>query len=366
MEVYIIMFIIAVFFAILASKQPNKNKKLIYTLLAFLPIIIVSSIRYDVGTDYMYRNVPDYQNMVLGKDIENLEPLFKLIMKICIFFSKDYVILFVVTSIITYTLICITIYKNSKNILLSVLVFILGTYFFQSLNLIRQFIGIAIMFYAYRYILDKKYIKWFICLALATMIHTSCIIFIITLFFDKKVFKIQYLVILSVLMLLFGDTLLKAVLSILGKSTNLNIKKYQAYILFAERGLNLSSFIPELLIYLYFYAVYHDKKDEIGKEGTYFLNLQFFATLCVLMNIFNSLFYRILVMFAIFQILSIPYFWNLCRSSSKKINLRKTVISINTLCCIFIMCILTTKMVYSHIIKGNADVLPYKTIWERD
>ncbi|MCI8308740.1 MAG: EpsG family protein [Clostridia bacterium] len=366
MEVYTMAFIIACVFSVFASTKKNgKYKKLAYTLLAFLPFTIVAAIRYDVGTDYLFRNVPDYNKLVLGNDVSNLEPLFKLIIKTCIFFSKDYVILFVVTSIIMYTFIAITVNKNSKNILLSVIVFMVGSYYFQSLNLVRQFLGISIMFFAYRYMIDKKYIRWFICLFLATMLHTSCLIFIITLFFDKKVFKLIYLIIGIILIVLIGYPLFNKLLEVLGNSDNMNFYKYKAYLLWQDKGINFSSLIPEIVIYFYFYIIYYKKRDILDKEGIYFINLQFFSVLLVLMTLYSSLFYRILLMFAVFQILSIPYFWSLCHHE-KNINIKKTVITINTFICICVLGVMSLKMVYSSIIKGNGEVLPYKTIWERD
>lgn len=367
MIVYSIMFLISVLFSFLAySNGKHYYRRMIYTIIAFLPFIIVASVRYDVGTDYMFRNVPDYQNMVLGNDVPNLEPLFKIIIRFCILFSKDYVILFVVTSIIMYTLFAITVGKYSKNIILSIIVFVFGTYYFKSLNLVRQFLGMSVMFFAYRYILDKKYIKWFICLVIATLLHTSCLLYIITLFFDKKVFKLRYLIILIVLILTIGYPALVGFLSILGKFGNANINKYYNYVVYGDRGMNYSEFIPEVLIFIYFYYIYCKKKDKMEKEGIFFINLQFVSILVALMNIYNSLFSRILVIFSFFQIISIPYFWSFYHDGKNITYKNKSIITVNTLCCICILGILLFKMFYTVIIKGNGEVLPYKTIWDRD
>ncbi len=367
MEVYTIMFIIGCIFAIFADISKNsKYKKLVYTLLAFLPFILVASIRYDVGTDYMFRYAPDYQKMVLGNDVGNLEPLFKIIIKCCIFFSKDYSILFVVTASIMYLLIGITVYKNSKNILLSILVFFLGTYFFQSLNLVRQFLGMSVMFFAYKYIIDKKYLKWFVCLFVASMIHTSCLIFIITLFFSKKVFKVHWLIILVLLTCCIGYPMMKWVLFILGKSNNVNIQKYTNYISWNEKGLHLTAIVPEILIYIYYYIIYLNNKEKISREGTYLINSQFITIIFLFFNIYSSLFYRILLMFSFFQILSIPYFWNIYHLENNSIRYTKNIITFNTICCITIIMILSLRMIYSSFIKNNNEILPYKTIWERE
>ena len=104
MLVYIGMIIISLVFAILANKTKSKIRKIIYYIGICIPFIIVSGIRYDVGTDYMFRYVPNYISISEGKNVTSLEPIFLLIIKICLIFSNDYALLFIVTSTITITL----------------------------------------------------------------------------------------------------------------------------------------------------------------------------------------------------------------------------------------------------------------------
>ena len=59
MIVYISMFIISIFLTIVSQKSKNRISKIIFQILAVLPFIIVSAIRYDVGTDYFVRYVPN-------------------------------------------------------------------------------------------------------------------------------------------------------------------------------------------------------------------------------------------------------------------------------------------------------------------
>ncbi len=61
------MIIISLVFAILANKTKSKIRKIIYYIGICIPFIIVSGIRYDVGTDYMFRYVPNYISISEGK-----------------------------------------------------------------------------------------------------------------------------------------------------------------------------------------------------------------------------------------------------------------------------------------------------------
>lgn len=372
MSIYILMFVYAVLFSFLAMKQKRKAGRIVCTVLATIPFILVSSIRYDVGTDYLFRYVPDYLNISAGRNVDNMEPLFKLLMRICIFISENYVTLFIVTSTIIISLIMISIYKNSKNMLLSVIIFVVGSYFFQSLNIVRQFMAVSVLFFSYKYLLEKNRIAWGISLVIAFLLHTSSIIFIVAIFLDRKVLSLKFLVVSCIIITLVGLTILQFVLHFLGNSNDVNLRKYYAYIAM-EGDLNFSSLIPEILTYLYLYYRYlHAKKNnvEIDKEGIFFINMQFLAVICTLMNTYSQLFFRITLIFSIFKILSIPYFYQLRKmENEKKIEVyrfdREKEYT-NWILCAVVIATLMFRMGYSNIIKGADEVLPYKTIFEVD
>ncbi len=372
MSIYILMFAYSVFFSFLAVKQKRRIAKIICTILASIPFILISAIRYDVGTDYLFRYVPDYLKIVAGNDVDNMEPLFKLLMKICIFISENYITLFIVTSTLIISLIMISIYKNSKNILLSVIIFVVGSFFFQSLNIVRQFIAVAILFFSYKYLFEKNKIYWIISLVMAFLIHTSSIIFIVAILLYKRVLSLKLLIISSIIIILVGLTILQFALHFLGNSDDVNIKKYYAYISM-EGDLNFSSLIPEVAIYLYLYYRYlHAKKNnvEIDNEGIFFINMQFLAVICTLMNMYSQLFFRITLIFSIFKILSIPYFYQLRKmENEKKIETHRFDREkdyMNWILCAGVVLLLTARMGYTCIIKGADEVLPYKTIFEVD
>lgn len=130
MIIYSSMFIISLIFAYLSTRVENKYEKAILFFFAFVPFFIVSAIRYDVGTDYFYRYVPNYKTFVSGGEIKSLEILFRLLIKGCVLISKDYAILFITSSAIIVGLIMGTIYKNSKQFVLSVAILFLRKFLF--------------------------------------------------------------------------------------------------------------------------------------------------------------------------------------------------------------------------------------------
>lgn len=73
MIIYIIMLALSILFAYVSTKVETRKEKIISITLSILPFILVSGIRYDVGTDYLYRYLPNYLIFVHGGFISSLE-----------------------------------------------------------------------------------------------------------------------------------------------------------------------------------------------------------------------------------------------------------------------------------------------------
>lgn len=147
MSVYICMLIISIVFTFLFTKSKKKITKIIFGILAILPFVAVSSVRYNVGTDYFFRYAPNYDIIRNGGIVNSLEPLFVVLVKICVLFSRHYITLFIATSIIINVLILTAIFKYSKNPILSVLIFFVRKFLF-SINEFSKTI------YSYGYTVD--------------------------------------------------------------------------------------------------------------------------------------------------------------------------------------------------------------------
>ena len=114
---------------------------------------------------------------------------------------------------------------------------------------------------------------------------------------------------------------------------------------------------------------------ELSKEWIFFLNMQGITLLLTIFNIHLDLFFRLASLFAIFKIISIPYFYDLNKDCTWKlfnfkININKKVLKLfgkwNLIFCTCVILALTLKMVFSNIIKGAEEVLPYQTIFLRE
>lgn len=372
MIVYICMFIISILFTYLSTKAKNKIYKIIFQILATLPFVVVSAIRYDVGTDYFFRYVPNYNVFVNNGTVDSLEPLFIILIRICIFFSKDYVALFIATSIIINVLIMFTIFKYSKNPVISVIIYFCASFYFQSMNLVRQFIAMAILLIGYRIILldNKKKYLYIIFVLIATLFHSMSAVFLLLLFTEKKEIKFKHCMIIIALILLLGGYI-GHVVDFIVTNTPLNeITNIAKYVKYFKTGgdLSIAAIAVEVAVYIYIYCMFDkikEKNSVVDKEAIFFMNMQTLALICMVMNVHFELFFRIALVFSIFQIISIPYFW--FKNKNEDFSIFKFKIKSGaTVFTVLILCVMSARMLYSNVLKGAEEILPYKTVFDEE
>ena len=348
---YIIMLMFSVIVLLIAQKfKENKIIRIVAYILAGLSFFVVSAVRYDVGTDYFFRYAPDYIKMGQGIDINNLEIGYKLIVYLCLLITKDYVILFAVTSAIIIGLTFYTIYKESPYPVLSVVIYFLAGFFFHSLNLMRQYLAISILLFSYRYLIDKKYIVFLISLVIAFLLHSISIIFLIALLLcDKEVFDLKRTIIISILLFVFGKYIWQYIVDFIVSQT-----RFAVYIgsIFDKTQLRIYDIIVNTILYIIIYYLYKNTKD-VGRKEKFFLNMQACSLFFMILASTMYLLFRLSFFFGIFNIISIPYFLK-----KSEIETKKKVMII-----VIIIVTLGWNITRTNII-GNADeVRPYKTIF---
>lgn len=354
MYIYIIMVIISLLFAYLAEK--NKMKKIfnVYKILSIIPFVVVSAIRFDVGTDYMYRYAPDFEMIRLGGQVKNLEIGFKIIIHICIFIFNNYESLFAITTLITIPIIMNIIFKYSKKITLSIFLFFAGCYFFHSLNALRQYIAISIMLLAYKNILDNSYKKFIILFLLAFFIHYTSIVCIIAIFLRKKIITTPIVVAILVSIILVLANPLNELVDLLIANSYYSIYTDSIY---NTSDLNNSALVLNIIVYILLYSGAKKQKIEEVNKMTFFINMQGMALIFVTMGAITSLFFRIAFYFSILQIISIPYvLYNTV--TTKETKWKKIYLLI-------IILLFLANITYNNVINNVDGVLPYKTIFNK-
>ena len=183
MEIYNILIGILLFFCLLSVIKPKNNLILIITTVALICIASLKSI--SVGTDSW-----NYFNYFTRIDELYDEPVFIGVQRGWYFFNRFFHDLF------NYDIFLFACYgimiagfssyiaKNSKNYAFSMLLFVLMYFFCSSLNIMRQYIAIGIVYYALNF-LEKDVKRYSILVLLASLFHFSALICLLFIFLPK-------------------------------------------------------------------------------------------------------------------------------------------------------------------------------------
>lgn len=198
---------VAIIMALLIFNSAIKTNVNILQWFVFALLIFFVGFRYETGYDWaMYRNFFEFNTFHDG-----IEFGYVFFIKFLRYFFDDYQSLFFFTALVTYTFLYFGIKKYTKHTGIALILFLLiPGFFLNSLTIIRQELAIAIAFYAFSFLVDRKFLNYFILMVLAFSIHYSIAIVLIThLIVWKYAPKVKYsfyyfLILLSLLFLKFN------------------------------------------------------------------------------------------------------------------------------------------------------------------
>lgn len=168
-----IIFILSTCLAMYAQKRESK-------FCVFILIMIVSLVAglrdYSVGTDTKYYHTI-FNNYYNGGGVYFREVVFMYFSKVLMRFTGNDRIVFLFFSFLTNSLIIGRLWKWRDKGSFALMVFLyLNIFFPESLNIMRQFVACAIIFWAFDYVIEKKYKKFILCVMIATCFHISSLV----------------------------------------------------------------------------------------------------------------------------------------------------------------------------------------------
>ncbi len=182
MAVYIGLFALAVILGIpLAGRKSSKPGKIIYLSVMFVLMFLLSAFRYGMGNDYFsYIRIYDIICSTPWSEITTLvyEPLFTLVTKLISMISSNPEVMYIIYSVLILAPVAYSIYRYSDNVWISVAVYLCFTFFYSSMNFIRQSIAVSILILAYGFIKQRKIIPVMIFAVAAALFHYTAIVFI--------------------------------------------------------------------------------------------------------------------------------------------------------------------------------------------
>lgn len=252
------------FFAFICSSimagiyQKIRGNKIIWIALISLPVFLLQAFRYYVGTDYK-AYISLYYSISLGPNDFYFkrylrEPLYLLQNIITKIIFDDYTGLFIITSLVECILIFYIIDYYKDKISMSLAYFLYYCISFPHfLNAERQGVAAVLVWLSYRFLEEKKLVKFMICIILAAMMHNTAIIMIsllVAYYLTKTKVKVKdnnvrnyFLMCLAIVVVINFRSLFDLLSSLIKP-----LEKYSIYIYSGWKGMSLGFVIPYLLV----------------------------------------------------------------------------------------------------------------------
>ena len=376
LHIFIIMFFVLLAAIIFPNFEHNFNKKL-YLWIAFSLLFFLSAFRsIEIGNDTsyyvnMYKYYGNSSNFVSISylfSFENIinsriEPGYVLLNMVLNIFSKEYILLFIVTSLFILGTWKKHIQKNSEIVWLSVLLFFNLRFFYFTLSGLRQAIAMSIILISYEH-LKKRNLKLFVMQVLiASVFHLSALVFLIAYPLTKwKInFKIVgiYFLIASLGYLSF-DKILNLLLPIFPKyqmylsSSYLdgNIRTMSIMNFLIAFVISIFGMITTKKIYKYSKSLYN--KDENFDEINVLNNIVLVSAVVAFISIKASIIGRFHIYFFMFTVIYIPKALKLIKNNDLR-----TLMTF-----IIVILFILYNLIILYYRPEWQNVYPYRFIWD--
>lgn len=307
-NIIIIIISIVLYVLIVSSKRLDSQKKNIFFLVLFFLIIgfLTASRTYGTGTDtemYMREFISisrtKWNSKIIGGYYEPLYVVFNILLS---YLSNNPRILIVTSSIfITFSF-----YKfikdNSKNYLLSVIMFIGLLIFYGTMNTIRQYIAISIILLGFDFVKNKKLLPYLLVVLTAYMFHSSALVgLIIYPLYHLKYspFRVFLIFMVAFISNIFVSDLINYIYGIIGRVNYYSSRVGQE---------NIANLIYMFLYFvMYLFSIFEMKKSKLKNEHNNFYLYIFimssaFSLVAMNMNVLS----RATLYFNIFSIICLP------------------------------------------------------------
>ncbi|SDN95429.1 EpsG family protein [Acetanaerobacterium elongatum] len=300
---YIMMAIILGLGFLLSYRGQSKQKNLIFLGISFVMLVVIASLRYEVGDDY-YNYMMVFNSIkntpLTGAITYNYEPGFFLWCKLIQLFTPHFQWFYALSAIATTALVFWFIYKESKLPFLSVYLYMTLMFYYWSLSLMRQIFAAAICTLSIKFIREKKFIPFLLIVLAAASFHKSALIMLPIFFIAQIKFNWKSVSILggaALLCFIFANDIMSFVVNLLG-SAYTDASKY------AQGSLIIYGIFPTFV----FIAAWCFKKKLLEQDPTNNVYLNFMFYSCVISLFIARVFIveRFAVYFFLSSIVLIP------------------------------------------------------------
>lgn len=155
----------------------GRDSRLLSFFLVMIPTL-VSGLRYMVGTDYTAytHHIRWYTPMTFSTYLDrSYEVGHYFLIQLDRIFESQYMMFFVAALLtVNFFYEGLRYYKDKVSLPLGMMLY-LFTFFPHSLNVIRQYLAVSIIFYGYRYVFEKDIVKYGVAVIVAMSFHLSAV-----------------------------------------------------------------------------------------------------------------------------------------------------------------------------------------------
>lgn len=171
-----ILYYLVIFLSICIAVRAEKNNNIRWVFGVIVLLSLLAGFRdYSVGTD-TYTYYRTFMNIANG-GLSILEVGFVMVSRFLMMLFGDARALFVIYAFVINGLIIRRLWDFREYCSFGFMCFLYVTMFFpQTMNIMRQYIALAIVFFATRYIYNRKYIWFILGVLLASILHTSALV----------------------------------------------------------------------------------------------------------------------------------------------------------------------------------------------
>lgn len=180
---FVLAFLFLVLAVLIKTNNPRGAKKylmIVFVILGCFMMFRNSTVGNDTSTYLGYFDAIAYApSLKAYLASSRLEAGYVLLNKVLSYISKDNQIILIFAGFFTAFSFGRFIYKYSEIPYLSALMFLTFQFFDLSMSAVRQSLAVAILLFAYDYLIDRKPLKFTAIVILATFIHTSSVMCLI-------------------------------------------------------------------------------------------------------------------------------------------------------------------------------------------
>lgn len=352
MYVYILLIFCCTLNGLVLDKFYNRNSRNFKTLLfiTFFLLFIVAALRFEVGRDYTETYVYSYVKIAAGVKNVRMDIALKGIYKIMAVLHANVQWIFVITSFLINYFACKSIATQSPNCKMSFLIYLCGTFYFFSMNGVRQSVAIMIFYYSFKYIEKHNFKKYAILNGIGFLFHSSAILFIPLYFILNKKYKFKMKMILIFATVLATKVIVPFLTSILLQTHYAMYLTNGAYS--SQDSLNFSMYLNILILVLYEIVIWMKKSD--NNQAIIYSNIHFCGVIVSLLATSLPMMIRIFMSFRYLEFLSVPYLIEIQPKRRYKQLIELAVILLYLV-----------YFIHGVLIENGNTVLPYRTIFNK-